>query len=89
MRISDARLEYIIQNIAADCERAGIVESGCEVATLAKIRKAFMIYEEKRESIDDKVRLKIASLKRDVPVASREWSVLYRQYFEEEMVKLG
>ena len=37
----------------------------------------------KGDELDSRVRAKIASLSRDVPEGSREWDILYRQYFDE------
>lgn len=37
--------------------------------------------------VDEIVRRKIASQKRDLPEGGREWDILYRQYYEEEMEK--
>jgi hypothetical protein len=39
------------------------------------------------EMIDAIVRRKIESQKRNIPEGSSEWDVLYRKYFEEEVVK--
>lgn len=44
--------------------------------------------EVKRDAlVDEIVREKIASQKRDLPEGGREWDILYRQYYEEEMEK--
>lgn len=40
---------------------------------------------ERDELIDQKVRAKIESQKRDIPEGGREWELLYRQYYEEEL----
>ena len=37
------------------------------------------------DDADEAARLTIQSLSRKVPEGSREWDVLYRKYFEEEM----
>ena len=37
--------------------------------------------------LNDKVRKKIASLSRNVPLGSPEWDILYRKYYEEESRK--
>ncbi len=37
--------------------------------------------------IDELVRKKIQSLSRPVPPGSREWEILYRKYFEQELKK--
>ena len=37
--------------------------------------------------VDDLVREKISSQKRDFPEGGREWEILYRQYYREEIEK--
>ena len=39
------------------------------------------------EEVEESARRKILSQKRDIPEGSREWDVLYRKYYEEEMSK--
>ena len=39
------------------------------------------------EIIDVDVRRKIESQKRDIPEGSEEWDILYRRYYDEEMIK--
>jgi hypothetical protein len=37
--------------------------------------------------VDELVRTKITSQKRDFPEGGREWEILYKQYYQEEMEK--
>lgn len=39
--------------------------------------------------IDEEVRKKLNSLKRDLPEGSAEWNVMYRKYYAEEMSRRG
>jgi uncharacterized protein len=39
--------------------------------------------------IDESVREKIQNLKRGVVEGSGEWSILYKKYFQEEMIRKG
>ena len=50
---------------------------------------ARVITEELRddEVIDQAVRYKIESQRRDIPEGSEEWDILYRRYYDEEMIK--
>ncbi len=41
------------------------------------------------EQVDNEVRAKIASQKKEVLEGSEEWSVLYRKYYEEGLRRLG
>lgn len=42
----------------------------------------------REDEIEEAVRRKISSQKRDIPVGSAEWEVLYRKYYEEEVNKV-
>lgn len=39
--------------------------------------------------MDELVRRKIRSMSRVIPEGGREWEILYRRFFEEEMRKRG
>ena len=39
--------------------------------------------------IDETVRQKLSSLKRDLPEGSAEWKVMYNKYYNEEMSRRG
>jgi uncharacterized protein len=42
----------------------------------------------KEDELEEGIRRKIASQKRDVPEGSAEWDLLFRKYYEEEMKKV-
>ncbi len=42
----------------------------------------------REDELEDAVRRKISSQKRDIPVGSSEWEVLFRKYYEEEVNKI-
>jgi hypothetical protein len=42
----------------------------------------------REEEVEELVRRKITSQKRDIPVGSSEWEVLFRKYYEEEVNKI-
>jgi len=42
----------------------------------------------KEDELEEAIRRKIASQKRDVPEGSPEWDLLFRKYYEEEMKKV-
>jgi hypothetical protein len=45
----------------------------------------FQSYVKAEEDVDAFAREKISRLSRRVPEGGREWEILYRKYFEEEM----
>ena len=42
----------------------------------------------REEELEETVRRKISSQKRDIPVGSSEWEILFRKYYEEEVNKI-
>ncbi len=81
--LSDARIEALAIGIArALASRPGlvVVDQGRAVQlAVAKLRAAFRA----GDGLDAAVRARIASLSRKVAEGSREWDVLYKQYYEE------
>jgi len=61
-----------------------------EAANDVRLQIVRILNEEvKRDAlVDEIVREKIASQKRELPEGGREWDILYRQYYDEEMEKL-
>ena len=43
---------------------------------------------EREDAVEEAVRRKIESQKRDIPEGSPEWELLYRKYYEEELSKV-
>lgn len=71
---------------------------GDELVDFDEDSEEFVIREAKRlinewvseqGDIDEEVRKKIQSLKRDIPEGSSEWKVMYGKYFNEEMSRRG
>jgi len=60
-----------------------------EAANDVRLQIVRILNEEvKRDAlVDEIVREKIASQKRELPEGGREWDILYRQYYDEEMEK--
>jgi hypothetical protein len=42
----------------------------------------------KQDQIEETVRHRITSQKREIPMGSPEWDVLFRKYYEEEVAKI-
>ena len=89
MRLSHERcvhLSHMVINALEDDERVELV------GELNEIRlKALQILEYemvKQDQIEETVRRRISSQKRDIPVGSPEWEILFRKYYEEETSKI-
>lgn len=85
MQFSEGRKSYLAHRILEVLKREGLIEVENERLALMEIKNVFDRERELDEAVDALVRKKIASLSRPVPVGSREWQVLYRQYYEQEM----
>ncbi len=60
-----------------------------EDKALEVIKKTMTRFFALEDQIDDLVRQKIATLKRNLVPYSAEWDIMYSKYFEEEMKKHG
>ncbi len=88
MRFSEARLSHLAHVIVKTFRQEGLAEIENERHVLAEIKRALAQEHQVDARLDALVRRKIASLSRNVPPGSREWDVLYRQYYAEEARKL-
>jgi hypothetical protein len=88
MQFSEARRSYLAHQIVAALLKEGLAEIDNERLAMNRIKAVLEAEHGADDRVDAAVRKKIASLSRNVPQGSREWDVLYRQYFEEESNKL-
>ena len=88
MRLSNAKVNHLANLIMNYLRTESEVEFYEDESDI-RIEIARIIQEELRddEVIDVEVRRKIESQKRDIPEGSEEWDILYRRYYDEEMVK--
>ncbi len=56
---------------------------------LRAARRAIVKFVKAEGDFDEKIRQKVASLKRGVVEGSPEWDTMYRKYYEEEMKRSG
>jgi uncharacterized protein len=88
MIFSEERI-YHIAHLITDCIwKDNLVDYTDEEKAVREARRTLIDYFSKDEKVDDMVRKKIASLKKTVYEGSRDWDVLYKKYYEEEMGKL-
>ncbi len=88
MIFSEERI-YHIAHLITDCIwKDNLVDYTDEEKAVREARRTLMDYFSKDEKVDNIVRNKISSLKKTVYEGSRDWEVLYKKYYEEEMNKL-
>ncbi len=94
MRLSRERIFYLADRIVAELQATEgvVVKDGDEEArkdVRNEVVRTLTDEAKLEESIDQEVRRILSSYSRPAPEGSREWEVLYRKYFEEELVKKG
>jgi hypothetical protein len=86
-RLSESRISHLAQLIMDGVRREKLLDFSNEGRALAETKQVLNEFFQREDQLDDIVRQKIQSLSRHVPPGSREWDVLYRKYYEEEMRK--
>lgn len=87
MLFSEERI-YHIAHLLTDCIwKDTLVDYRDEDKAIKQTKRVLFDYFSKDERVDDIVRQRISSLKRGVYEGSREWDVLYKKYYDEEMSK--
>jgi len=89
MKFSEARQSYLAHAIVRLLRDEGLADVEQERHVLAEIKRALVADESFEAIIDERVRRRIASLSRKVEQGTREWEILYRQYYEQELRKVG
>lgn len=87
MRLSEDRISHIAHLINDGIWKDDLVDFTSDEQALKEIKRTLTDYLKIEDLADSAARNKIRSLSRDVPEGSREWDILYRQYFDEEKAK--
>lgn len=85
MRLTDDRISHIAHLVTDGIWKDDLVDFKDDDKALVEIKKAITDYLKVEDEADSLARNKIRSLSRDVPEGSREWDILYKKYFEEEI----
>lgn len=89
MRLSDDRISHLAHLITDAVWKDDMVDFTDEDLALRETKRAMADLLKGDDEADTRARDKIRSLSRHVPEGSREWDVLYKKYFEEELKKKG
>lgn len=87
MRLTDERITFLSHHIVRVLTRERMI-SGDESALSVLAKKTIINFLKNEALIDERVRAKIMSIRRNIPEGSREWEVMYEQFYGEEMNKL-
>jgi hypothetical protein len=86
-RLSESRISHLAHLIMNGLRQGGLAEFPNEGRTLAETKQLLHEFFQGEDQLDEIVRQKIQSLSRHVPPGSREWDILFRKYYEEELRK--
>jgi hypothetical protein len=87
MHLSDDRRGHWSRLQIARLKKEGLAEFPDEAAAQREARAVLNAYAKATDEADAAARAKIAAQSRRVPEGGREWDILYRKYFEEEMAR--
>ncbi len=87
MRLTEARISHLSHQLRRALLKAGIAEFPDDPAAHREAKAVLASYARAEEEADIQAREKISRLSRRVPEGSREWDILHRKYFEEEMAR--
>ena len=83
--LSDERQIHWTHLIVEGFLKKGLLPVQDKDKALRAVRRAISHFVQEHHLIEQKVRQKISSLKRNVQENSSEWEVLYSRYYEEEL----
>ena len=89
MRLSHERcvhLSHLVVNLIEDDDAVEILEDPNDIRL--KILQILEGEMARQEELEEGIRKKIATQRRDIPEGSAEWEVLFRKYYEEELKKV-
>ena len=89
MRLSHERcvhLSHLVINSLEDDDQVEFLQDQNDIRLrILQILEAEMA---RQEEIEDGIRRKIQTQRRDIPEGSAEWELLYRKYYDDEMKKI-
>lgn len=86
-RLTESRVSHLAHMIIDGVWKNDLADFPNEARALAETKRVLDEFFGGEDRLDDIVRQKIQSLSRRVAPGSREWDVLYRKYYEEELRK--
>ena len=89
MKLSEERISHLARLVVDGIWNDDLVDYTDDDAALRAGKKGLTDFMGELDDIDEKVKAKVASLKRGVMEGSPEWDILYGKYFEEEMQRRG
>ena len=85
--LSEGRISHLAHLIMDRLRKEQIVDFSNDSKFLREAKAVLGEFGDIEDRLDQLVRKKIQSLSRPVPPGSRDWEILYRKYFEQELKK--
>ena len=89
MKLSEERILYLARESLTKIRDEGLAEIPNFPLALRQARELIAQWNDKGDEIDQVVRRKITSQKRNIVEGSDEWNILFRRYRDEELRKKG
>ena len=87
MRLTEARISHLSHRLRNALRTGGLAGFPDDAAAHREAKGVLASFARAEEEVDAFARDRISRLSRKVPEGGREWDILYRKYFEEEMAR--
>lgn len=87
MRLTEPKIRQITLKIAGILTAKNAVSCENKEILIKKIYDSISSFLKIEDLIDDLVRKKIKTFRKNIPDGGQEWEILYKKYFEEELKK--
>jgi uncharacterized protein len=87
VRLTDPRISHLSHRLRNALQKGGLADFPDEPAAHREAKAVLDSYADAEEAVDAFARDRISRLSRKVPEGGREWEILYRKYFEEEITR--
>lgn len=85
MKLTEAKVSFFARRVMERLAKEKIASFPDEGAAFREAKRVLMERLVVEDEVDSLVRRKISGQARVVPEGGRDWDILYRKYFEEEM----
>jgi len=89
MKLSEERILFLARESLTQIRDEGLAEIANFPLALRQARELIAQWNDKGDEVDQAVRRKITSQKRNIVEGSDEWNILFRRYRDEELRKKG
>jgi hypothetical protein len=87
VRLTDPRISHLSHLLRNALHKGGLADFPDDAAAHREAKAVLDSYADAEEAVDAFARDRISRLSRKVPEGGREWEILYRKYFEEEITR--